>query len=412
MTRRRILGGLAGAALPLSSRLAAQSPAVHVRGPLPKVKITAVRAIYVGFVYVKVETDAGVFGIGDGSCSDRDAAVIETIHKHYGPALVGRDPTRIEFIWQDIFRGNFWVGGPILQSALSGIDMALWDLFGKLAGIPVYGLLGGASRDRVTVYAHVYGKTVEDLVGAARRAVDRGFRVIRMAPPEVRVFEPADIIRQSVQRIAALREAVGDDVEIAFDAHTRFTPWHGVELCERLAPYRPYFVEDPARAETMAVYRLIRSQTKVPLAAGEQLNHMWQFRELIENDLVNYLRTDLSHCGGISHVRKIAAMAESHHQELITHHTASPLNTAANFHLNMFIPNCAVAEYAEPSPAMAEITPNPYVAKNGFLEPNERPGLGLDFNEAAALKMQAKLAARPQDRMLNIRRPDGAVNNW
>ncbi|MCC6858253.1 MAG: mandelate racemase/muconate lactonizing enzyme family protein [Bryobacterales bacterium] len=379
---------------------------------VPKVKITRIRAIFTGFVYVKVETDSGVFGVGDGSCSDRDHAVIETIHKHFAPALLGRDPTRIEFIWQDVFRGNFWVAGPVMQSALSGIDMALWDIFGKLTGLPVYRLLGGAARDKVLVYVHIYGKTPEDLAGVARSAVAKGFRVLRMSPPGGRIFEFPRILRESVRQVQAVREAVGDDIEIAFDAHTRFTPQQGIELCERLAPYRPYFVEDPIRAEDMSLYRLLRSHTRAPLAAGEQLNHMWEFKPLIEENLVDFLRVDQSHAGGISHARKIAAMAEAHHQELIVHYTSSPVNSAANFHLNMAIPNCACQEYSVPGQAMLEISPNAFLARDGCLAPNDAPGLGLEFNETAALALERRLIDKPSSQLLNLRRPDGSVNNW
>ena len=398
---------------PISRRSALQllgsAPALAA---VPKAKITAIRAIFVGFVYVKVETDAGVFGVGDGSCSDRDFAVIETIHKHFAPALVGRDPTRIEFIWQDIFRGNFWVAGPVMQSALSGIDMALWDIFGKLAGLPVYRLLGGAARDRVLVYRHVYGKDTEHLVATARELVAQGHRALRLSPPGGRIFEAARVIRDSARNMQAVREAVGDDIEIAFDAHTRFTPIQAIDLCERLLPSRPFFVEDPIRAESMYAYRQIRAHTKAPLAAGEQLNHMWEFRELIEEDLVDYLRVDQSHCGGISHARKIAAMGEAHHQEMAVHYTGSPVNSAANLHLNLSIPNCAVQEFAPASPPMLEVTPNAYAPKDGYLEPTEAPGLGLEFNEAAALKIESKLKDKPSHQLLNLRRPDGSVNNW
>jgi L-alanine-DL-glutamate epimerase-like enolase superfamily enzyme len=387
-------------------------PALPAVAAVPRVKITSIRAIFTGFVYVKVETDAGVFGVGDGSCSDRDFAVIETIHKHFAPALIGRDPTRIEFLWQDVFRGNFWVAGPIMQSALSGIDMALWDIFGKLTGLPTYRLLGGAARDRVLVYRHVYGADTERLAATAKEMVAQGYKVLRLSPPGGKIFEGPRVIRDSVKAMAAVREAVGDDIEIAFDAHTRFSPQQGIELCERLLPYRPYFVEDPIRAENMASYRLIRSHTRAPLAAGEQLTHMWQFRELIEEDLVDFLRVDQSHCGGISHARKIAAMGEAHYQEMAVHYTGSPVNSAANFHLNMAIPNCAVQEFAPASAPMAEITPNAYAAKDGYLEPTEAPGFGLEFNEAAALKMESKLKDKPSSQLLNLRRPDGSVNNW
>jgi L-alanine-DL-glutamate epimerase-like enolase superfamily enzyme len=392
--------------------LLAAAPALPALSAVPKARITAIRAIFTGFVYVKVETDAGVFGVGDGSCSDRDFAVIETIHKHFAPALIGRDPTRIEFIWQDIFRGNFWVAGPIMQSALSGIDMALWDIFGKLTGLPVYRLLGGAARDRVLVYRHVYGEDTERLAATAKQMVAQGYRAIRLSPPGGKIFEAPRVIRDSVQAMRAVREAVGDDIEIAFDAHTRFSPQQGIELCERLLPYRPFFVEDPIRAENMASYRLIRSHTRAPLAAGEQLTHMWQFRELIEEDLVDFLRVDQSHCGGISHARKIAAMGEAHYQEMAVHYTGSPVNSAANFHLNMAIPNCAVQEFAPASGALAEVTPNAYAAKDGYLEPVDRPGFGLEFNEAAALKLESKLKDKPSTQLLNLRRPDGSVNNW
>ena len=370
-------------------------------------KITDIRVYPVSsFVYVVVDTDDGVRGLGEASLSGRRDAVVGAF-EHLRPALVGQDATRIEHIWQDLFRGTFWRGGPVLQSALAGIDIALWDLNARALGVPVYRLLGGLARDRVLVYRHSYADTPQGLVERSRALLDEGCRVLRISPVNDDGFDPGRAVRTGVAHMAALRAAVGPDVEIIFEVHTRLTPARAIELCNALAPYRPYFVEDPIRSENPASFATLRARTDVALGTGEQLHTKWEFRELVERELVDYLRVDICHTGGITEARKIAAMAEVHYQELATHYTASPVSTAAMLHLNLAIPNCAVQEHAPPADWMREVVRTEFRLADGYLMPTQAPGLGVELDEEAAAAHIGEDAEPP-----HLRRSDGSVQDW
>ena len=268
-------------------------------------KISEVKVFVVeSFVYVKIVTEDGLYGIGEASLSGRSHAVVGAF-EHLTPLLIGQDATRIEHIWQDIFRGTFWRGGPVLQSALAGVDIALWDLAGKALGVPTYRLLGGAARDKVLLYRHAGGGTPEETAQRCREKVDEGWRVLRLSP--IRCDGPFDP-----------KTVVG----------------RGIALCNGIEQYQPFYVEDPIRSENPASFRTLRNHTNVPLGTGEQLPTKWAFRELIEEELIDYIRVDICHTGGITEGKKIAAMAEVHYQELACHFTASPVSTAAMLHLN------------------------------------------------------------------------------
>ena len=370
-------------------------------------KITSVRVYPVSaFVYVVIDTDEGISGLGEASLSGRRDAVVGAF-EHLRPVLLGQDATRIEHIWQDLFRGTFWRGGPVLQSALAGIDIALWDLNGKALGVPVYRLLGGLARDRVLAYRHSYGDTPGTLVERSRALLDEGWRVLRISPVEDDGFDPGRAVRAAVEHMATLRDAVGADVEIIFEVHTRLTPTRAVELCNAIAPYRPFFVEDPIRSENPASFATLRARTDVAIGTGEQLHTKWAFRELVEQELVDYLRVDICHTGGITEARKIAAMAEVHYQELATHYTASPVSTAAMLHLNLAIPNCAVQEHAPAADWMQEVIRTRVRAEDGYLLPPEGPGLGVELDEVAAAAHVGEDHEPP-----HLRRADGSVQDW
>lgn len=372
--------------------------------------ITEMRVFPVGqFVYVKLFTDQGVDGLGEASLSGRSLAVVEAL-EHLRPLVVGQDATRIEHLWQDIYRGTFWRGGPVLQSALAGIDIALWDLAGKALGVPTCRLLGGRARDKVLVYRHSYGKDSAELIERSQQLLAEGWRVLRISPIDATVadhFDPKRAVLGGIEQMAALRQAVGEEVEIVFEAHTRLTPTRAIELCNAIAPYRPFFVEDPIRSENPGSFALLRSHTDVPLGTGEQLCDKWAFRELIEGELIDYVRVDICHCGGITEGRKIAAMAEVHYQELACHYTASPVSTAAMLHLNLAIPNCAVQEFAPTSGWIDQVIQHAWQADDGYLFPGEAPGLGVEIDEAAAARYPHVPAEPP-----HWRRADGSVQDW
>ena len=373
-------------------------------------KITEVRVFAVHqFVYVKILTDEGIYGLGEASLSGRSLAVVEALG-HLEPLLVGQDATRIEHIWQDIFRGTFWRGGPVMQSALAGVDIALWDLAGKALGVPTFRLLGGAARDKVLVYRHVGGRTPEELGENSRKLLEEGWKVLRISPYDYTVddtYNPRRAIDGSVAHFAGLREAVGYQVPVIFEAHTRPTPAYAVELCNAIAEFKPFFVEDPIRSENPASFAHLRAHTNVPLGTGEQLTTKWAMRELIEGELVDYIRVDICHSGGITEGRKIAAMAEVHYQELACHYTASPVSTAAMLHLNMAIPNCAVQEFGPATGWINDVIRHDWRTEAGYLLKPDTPGLGVDIDEEAA-RAHPHVPAEPP----HWRREDGSVQDW
>lgn len=378
-------------------------------------KIRRIDTIPVGqFVYVKIHTEDDLYGIGEASLSGRCAAVVGALEQ-ITPLLIGRDATRIEHIWQDIFRGTFWRGGPVLQSALAGIDIALWDLNGKALGVPVHRMLGGLARNKVLVYRHVGGDTPQQLVENSQKLVAQGWKVLRISPIVCRGqgddgdagFHPREAIINGVAHMAALREAVGHQVEIIFEVHTRLSPTQAIDLCNQLEPYRPFFVEDPIRSENPAAFRMLRQHTNVPIGTGEQLHHKWAYRELIEEELIDYLRVDICHTGGITEGKKLAHLAEMHYQELACHYTSSPVSSAAMLHLNLSIANCAVQEHAPPSGWMNEVIQHDLRTEDGYLLASEQPGIGIDIDEDAARAVDAKDGEPP-----HLRRPDDAVQDW
>ena len=352
------------------------------------------------FVYVKIVTDEGVHGVGEASLSGRPLAVVGAL-EHIKPLLIGQDATRIEHIWQDIFRGTFWRGGPVLQSALAGIDIALWDLAGKALGVPTYRLLGGATRDKVLVYRH-------SGVERARQLLDEGWKVLRISPIKCEGgFNHKQAVRRGIEYMAAMREAIGDEAEIIFEVHTRLTPPRAIELCNGIEEYHPFYVEDPIRSENPASFATLRAHTNVAIGTGEQLPTKWMFRELIERELIDYIRVDICHSGGITEGKKIATMGEVHYQELACHFTTSPVSTAAMLHLNMSIPNCAVQEYRPSTGWINDVIEHDLRTEDGYLLPTQGPGLGIDLNEEAAL-------AHPYspEEPTHLRREDGSVTDW
>jgi L-alanine-DL-glutamate epimerase-like enolase superfamily enzyme len=372
-------------------------------------KITDIKVFPVHqFIYVKILTDEGIYGVGEASLSGRSLAVVKAL-EHLKPLLVGQDATRIEHIWQDIFRGTFWRGGSVLQSALAGIDIALWDLAGKALGVPTYRLLGGSARDKVLVYRHVGGGTPEELVENSQKLLAEGWRVLRICPADILTsgFDPKQAVLCSIKYFAALREAIGDDVEVIFEVHTRLTPTRAIELCNGIEEYHPFFVEDPIRSENPGSFATLRSHTNVPLATGEQLHTKWEFRELIEQELIDYLRVDICHTGGITEGKKIAAMGEVHYQELACHYTGSPVSTAAMLHLNISVPNCAVQEHGQLGGWINDVIQNDLKTEDGYLLRSDSPGLGIDLNEEAAIAHPHVPSEPP-----HWRREDGSVQDW
>jgi L-alanine-DL-glutamate epimerase-like enolase superfamily enzyme len=360
------------------------------------------------FFIVKVETDSGLYGIGEAGLTWREpacAGAVESLKR----ALIGEDPARIEHLWQVMYRGGFFPAAGPAAAAVAAIDIALWDLRGKALGLPVHALLGGRVRDRVVCYPHARGATVEAVVADARRLVEEGWRFIRFGAGDGReVLDPTAAVSYTVAVFAALREALGEEVELCVDAHTRLDPPHAIRLCRALERYRPFFVEDPLRSESRRAYQQLARHAAVPIAAGEQFTSKWDFQELIEDDLIQYCRVDLCLCGGITEARKVAGWCETHYIDLAPHNPLGPVSTAACLHLALTTPNFAVQELPRvPGEVLPDVFPMQVPFAEGHLLPPERPGLGIEFDEEAALLHPPRAGDAPR-----LRRPDGAFTNW
>ena len=380
-------------------------------------KITAIECFPVfngarNNLFVTVDTDEGIWGVGESGLSGRELAVMGAI-EHFKPLLIGQDPTRIEHIWQTLARGGFFPLDRVLGSAISAIDIALWDILGKALDVPIYQLLGGRARDRVVCYPHNssgHDEDVERLVDDCQRHVAAGWKFLRWGLPQQPdgVLEPQRAITVGLKQLEAVRKAVGDEIELCFDVHTRLDLPDAVQLCRASEAYRPFFMEDALRSEDPHAYRRLRQQTAVPLAAGEQWAGKWAFREAIEAELIDYCRVDLCIAGGITEAKKIAGWCETHHIKLATHNPLGPVSTAACLQLNLACSNVGVQEQPRrPGTTLVDVVPVQVPWDDGYLLPPSRPGLGIEFDREAARRLPFQMTEPP-----HLRRRDGSVTNW
>lgn len=360
---------------------------------------------------VVVDTDEGIHGLGEVGIRSRQRAVAGGL-EHLAELIVGEDPRRIEHLWQVMFRRGFFPADRILAAAIAAVDVALWDIRGKALGVPVHELLGGRVRDHVPAYVHV-GDGYHDRAGFLDRCHDlvaQGWRHLRFASPHDAdgTLDARRCLHDSVDLFHQVRDAVGDEVELILDVHTRLDPPEALTLCREIEAARPYFVEDPLRCENADSYRMLRARTGVPLAAGEQYGSKWEFRSLIEGELIDYARVDVGVAAGLTEAKKIAAMAETHHIKLATHNPLGPVTAASSLQLNLVCPNVAIQEHqTDPEPAIAALfTARPTVLP-GRIELSELPGIGVDIDREAARRFQATAAERP-----HLRTADGAFTNW
>jgi L-alanine-DL-glutamate epimerase-like enolase superfamily enzyme len=360
------------------------------------------------YFFVQVETDEGITGVGEAGVTWRELAVAEVVN-HLATLLIGEDPLRIEHLWQRMFRGGFFPAGRIACAAISAIDIALWDILGKALNVPVYQLLGGRVRDRVVCYPHTGGASPAELAARSRQLVEEGWKFIRFGlPSEGEVLEPSRAVRAAIAQFAAVREAVGEEIEIILDVHTRLDPPDAVTLCRALEPYRPYFLEDPLRSENPASFHALRRHVAAPLAAGEQFATKWEFRELIEEELINYARVDVCIVGGLTEARKIAGWCETHYIQLAPHNPLGPVSAAACLHLDLAASNFGVQEMPRrPSTSLTDVCSVQIDWADGYLLPPTRPGLGIEFDAAAARAHPYQECQAPL-----LRREDGAFTNW
>ncbi len=309
-------------------------------------KITGVRTVMAfggrqTWSFTLVETDAGITGVGESSLEGKEKAV-ESATDDLARFIIGRDPLRIEQNWQIMYRHGFWRGGVVLNSALSAIDQALWDIAGKAMGVPVYQLLGGAARDRMQLYCHAgWGRTDAEAAAHCKAAVDAGWRAFKTGVPGFEMFpSEGQCIDAAVRRMTAIREAVGPDILIMIDAHGRHRPGQAIKMMRALEPIDLYFFEEPVPPDDPKAYaRLADAHTNVNIATGERLFTKWGYRELLENQYVDIIQPDVCHCGGITELRKIANMAETYYVGVAPHNPLGPVANAAALHFALSTPN-------------------------------------------------------------------------
>ncbi|SDR28269.1 D-mannonate dehydratase ManD [Thermostaphylospora chromogena] len=386
------------------------------------------------FVTLKIITDEGVTGVGDATLNGRELAVASYLKDHVVPLLIGRDPARIEDTWQYLYKGAYWRRGPVTMSAIAAVDTALWDIKGKVAGLPVYQLLGGRSREGVTVYGHANGETVDEVLEEVARFRDMGYRAVRVqvAVPGLKgtygvskdkmFYEPADAAlpsetEWSTERylqfvpgvFARVREEFGPDLKLLHDVHHRLTPIEAARLGVALEPYALTWMEDPVPAELQEGFRLIRSHTRTPIAVGEVFNSIWDCHTLITEQLIDYIRTTVVHAGGITHLRRIFDLASLYHVRSGSHGATdlSPVCMAAALHLDISIPNFGLQEYMRHTPETDAVFPHGYRFEDGYLHPSEEPGLGVDIDEELAARYPYKPAYLPVARL-----QDGTMHSW
>jgi mannonate dehydratase len=401
-------------------------------------KITAARVIVTSpgrnFVTLKIETDGGAHGLGDATLNGRELAVVSYLQDHVAPALIGRDPQRIEDIWQYLYRGAYWRRGPVTMAAISAVDTALWDLKAKQAGLPLYQLLGGACRDGVLVYGHANGATIEETLAEGRRFMALGYRAVRLqtAVPGLAAtygvsadklyYEPAragdapETIWSSEKYLPlaprlfeAARDALGWDVRLLHDVHHRLTPIEAARLARDLEPWRLFWLEDPTPAENPEGFRLIRRHSTTPIAVGEVFNSIHDARLLIEERLIDYIRATVVHAGGITHLRRIAALADLHGVRTGCHGATdmSPVAMAAALHFDLSVSNFGIQEYMRHTAETDAVFPHAYAFANGSLHPGEAPGLGVDIDETLAARFPYRRASLPVARL-----EDGTMHDW
>jgi mannonate dehydratase len=364
----------------------------------------------------------------------RELAVASYLSDHILPLLIGRDAHRIEDIWQYFYKGAYWRRGPVTMTAIAAVDMALWDIKAKACNQPLYQLLGGASREGVLVYGHASGSDIEDTLKAVDHYAHLGYRAIRAqsgvpglsttygvgrgamfyepaekdAPPEAR-WSSEQYLDFVPKLFAKLRKEFPPELHLLHDAHHRLTPIEAARLGKELEPYHLFWLEDPTPAELQDSFRLIRKHTTTPLAVGEVFNTIFDCQQLIQEQLIDYIRTTVVHAGGISHLRKVANLAEIYQVRTGSHGATdlSPVCMGAALHFDLSVHNFGIQEYMRHTDETDKVFPHAYSFQDGYMYPGDRPGLGVDIDEAEAVKYPYQRAYLPINRKL-----DGTMHNW
>lgn len=389
-------------------------------------KITGLRTFVVdtgpdsdeNYVFVKIHTNQGITGLGEGTMTGKARTVAAAIEEHER-YLVGKDPTDIEYLWQAMFRGPRYRGGPILMSALGAVDVALWDILGQALGVPLWKLLGGRARDKVKAYVKHTLQPVPSSLSAGDRLIATWVGIKKdgwsgskanflIKEPDGVTLNPPEAIRKGIALLGRMREAVGPDFDIHIDMHGQATTPMAVEFCRAAEPYRPFVIEEPTQLEDINELAHVRAHTSAPLAVGERLTTKYPFAEICARHLVDYVQPDIVHCGGLTEVKKVAAIADAFRIEVLPHNPNSRVCTFASVHLCMSTPNATVLETSgSERERWDELFFGGRIEyQGGFALPPQRPGLGLDLNEKEA----AKSPYRPKH-WESLRSPDGAIHD-
>jgi mannonate dehydratase len=386
------------------------------------------------FVTLKIITEDGVYGLGDATLNGRELSVASYLSDHMVPLLIGRDARRIEDAWQYFYRGAYWRRGPVTMSAIAAVDTALWDIKAKSLNVPLYQLLGGASRDGVMVYGHASGDNVEATLEAVANFQNRKYKAIRVQSTIPGLastygvhhgagsYEPAERNAPSENvwsteaymsfvptLFARLRKEFGPEPHLLHDVHHRLTPNEAARLGKDLEPYRLFWLEDPTPAELQEAFRLIRQHTTTPLAVGEVFNSIYDCQQLIQEQLIDYIRTTVVHAGGITHLRRIANLAELYQVRTGSHGATdlSPVCLGAALHFDLSVHNFGIQEYMPHTAETDKVFPHAYRLEDGWMHPGEKPGIGVEIDEELAARYPYQSAYLPVNRKL-----DGTMHNW
>ena len=358
-------------------------------------KITDIKTFNVftfrtNFVFVKVETDAGVFGIGEGTLEYKEHALLGAI-EDIKRVLIGQDPREVERIGHELYRDSYWRVGPVLQSAISAIDIALWDIKAKLCGVPVYELLGGKVRDSIRMYANVWfagAKTPEEFAEAAKAAVAKGVTALKWDPfGSAYMYMDNAALRKSLEVVEAVRGSVGPDIDLLIEGHGRFNIATGVKIAGELKQFNPMFFEEPTPPDSLDALAEVHRKSPVPIAGGERIYSLTQFQQFLEKGCADFAQPDVSHCGGITGIRKMAAMAEPYYISIAPHNPSGPVANAATLHLAASLPGFRILEICLTDVSWRkELTNERVVFDKGNILIPEGIGLGLELNEENCMK--------------------------
>lgn len=401
-------------------------------------KITGARLIITSpdrnFITLRIDTDEGIYGLGDGTLNGREMAVASYLTEHVIPCLIGRDPFQTEDIWQYLYRGAYWRRGPVTMSAIAAVDMALWDIKGKALNTPVYNLLGGASRNGCMVYTHANGADIAEAVDSIHKHLAEGYIAIRAqagvpgiassygVPKKGKAYEPAErglpseslwstekYLRFAPQLFDAVRNAIGEDIHLLHDVHHRLTPIQAARLGKSLEPYDLFWMEDATPAEYQEGFKLIRQHTTTPLAVGEVFNSVWDAHDLVRNQWIDYLRMTVVHGGGITPAKKTADFCDLYQVKTGYHGATdlSPITMAAALHVGLAVHNFGIQEHMPHTALTDEVFPHAYTFTNGYMHPGDAPGLGVTIDKELAAKYPYQRAYLPVARLL-----DGTLTDW